>query len=203
MATLSSGTRVLRASARRLHHSTHDRTITSSQHLRNTLSNTPPSPKKIKVPALLSTPTWDPSTLLPSPSTDIPSELTPSKLRHLLRLSALPPPSSPEAEASLLSTLAQQLHFVRQIQKVDTTGVEPLRAIRDETAAAVEEGMVESRKLRRSLEKEEVRGTYAPRRRRRREEVGKRSAGEEGEWDVLGNAERRVGRYFVVEKEKV
>lgn len=199
MATLSSGTRILRASARRLNHCTQNRMITSSQHLRNT----PPRPKKLNVPAFLSTPTWDPSTLLPSPSTDIPSELTATKLRHLLRLSALPPPSSPEEEASLLSTLAQQLHFVRQIQEVDTTGVEPLRAIRDETAAAVEEGMVDSRKLRQALEKEEVRGTYAPRRRRRREEVGKRSAGEEGEWDVLGNAERRVGRYFVVEKEKV
>ncbi|KAF2224786.1 hypothetical protein BDZ85DRAFT_272837 [Elsinoe ampelina] len=147
---------------------------------------------------LLSTPSWSPTSLLPSPSAPHPATLTPTLLHHLLRLSALPPPSSPEEESSLLSTLAQQLHFVRQIQDVDTTGVEPLTGIRDETEVGRREGEFTLEMLREALEGEEVRGRYAPRRRRRRRRQEKEVKGEE--WDVLGNAERKVGRYFVVEK---
>ncbi|KAL2406969.1 hypothetical protein ABEF95_001092 [Exophiala dermatitidis] len=63
-------------------------------------------------------------------------EITPSKLHHLLRLSALPPPRTEAEQTSMLRTLQQQLHFVKEIQKVDTTGVEPLVSLRDETQEA-------------------------------------------------------------------
>ncbi|KIV97999.1 hypothetical protein PV10_01693 [Exophiala mesophila] len=64
-------------------------------------------------------------------------EITPEKLRHLLKLSALPPPKDAAEEQDMLNTLRQQIHFVKEIQKVDTTGVEPLVAIRDETVDGI------------------------------------------------------------------
>ncbi|EXJ78432.1 hypothetical protein A1O1_08832 [Capronia coronata CBS 617.96] len=72
-------------------------------------------------------------------SSDAESEVTPSKLQHLLRLSALPPPKSAQEQTEMLRTLQQQLHFVKEIQKVDTTGVTPLVALRDETQEARQE----------------------------------------------------------------
>src|ERR1700753_1108709 len=88
----------------------------------------------INVEELLSKPTWSVSSLLPpkGQSTDLP-EVSSKQLHHLLRLSALPPPKNKEEEARMLQILASQLHFVKEIQKVDTTGVEPLRSLRDET----------------------------------------------------------------------
>jgi hypothetical protein len=66
------------------------------------------------------------------------------KLRHLLRLAALEPPApgSPD-EVALLRTLDAQLHFVRQVQAVEVpAGVEPLRAVRDESARGEAEAVV-------------------------------------------------------------
>ena len=93
-----------------------------------------PSKRLVNV---LAHPTWSVKSLLPPIAPDPsspPSEITPYTLRHLCALSALPPPSpnSPE-ESSLLSSLRTHLHFVRHIQTIDTHGVEPLRAIRDES----------------------------------------------------------------------
>src|SRR4051812_44154241 len=104
---------------------------------------------------LLTKPTWSVRSLLPSPpsSTHIPT-ITPKQLHHLLRLSALPQPSSPSVEASMIATLESQLHFVRAIQQVDTTGVEPLRSIRDETAAGLREASITVERLKDALEKE-------------------------------------------------
>lgn len=65
-------------------------------------------------------------------------EITPQTLSHLLRLSALPQPTSPAEQASMLSTLHTQLRFVRDVQTVDTRGVAPLHLIHDETTKAVE-----------------------------------------------------------------
>ncbi|KAK8078152.1 hypothetical protein PG996_004322 [Apiospora saccharicola] len=94
--------------------------------------------------SLLSNPTWSVRSLLPQHSTGSSTapadtttkdnEITSKTLHHLLRLSALPPPATPEEEDALLTTLRTQLHFVRSIQGVDTAGVAPLAAIRDETA---------------------------------------------------------------------
>ncbi len=113
-----------------------------------------------EIQALLAQPTWSVASLLPpalreakstsakageAPKTepleseaehDPEDDITTSKLHHLLRLSALPPPKSPREEQAMLRHLRQQVHFVKEIQKVDTRGVEPLVAIRDETAEA-------------------------------------------------------------------
>lgn len=110
--------------------------------------------------ALLATPTWSVRSLLPSATSSTSSvaassndTITPTLLRHLLRLCALPIPAPSSAEeAALLDTLRTQLHFVRAVQAVDVgSDVQPLTAIRDETRAgraeareAVERGVLET-----------------------------------------------------------
>ncbi|KAI5801477.1 hypothetical protein DFH27DRAFT_556922 [Peziza echinospora] len=137
----------------------------------------------------LSKPSWSVKTLLPpsssssTSSAQIPeeNEITPGKLRHLLRLAALPPPSSPEEEAGLLKTLLDQLHFVKDVQSVDTTGIAPLQMIRDEVDAreyTIED--VEPEALGIQVEDDSVQGKE--------------------QWNVLGATKRKVGSYFVVDE---
>jgi Asp-tRNA(Asn)/Glu-tRNA(Gln) amidotransferase C subunit len=149
---------------------------------------------------LLAEPTWSVKSLLPPKerAPDAPN-ITSQQLRHLLRLSALPPPESPEEEQKMLDTLTAQLHFVGKIQEVDTTGVEPLRAIRDETAEAEAEQTITIGKMQRALEKEQVVGRYHKRIERNTTPV---DASDVEDWDVLGSAERKSGKYFVVESER-
>lgn len=157
--------------------------------------------------ALLEKPTWSVRSLLPpskptassspSPEAAGTEEITPQTLAHLLRLSALPPPSDPAEEVSLLATLRNQLHFVRSIQSVDTTGMPPLRAIRDETAAGLREQTIGLDTLKESLGQEDVVGhSQRPRRRREGLQGGRKNEAED--WDVLAGAGETAGRYFVV-----
>lgn len=97
-----------------------------------------------------------------------------------------------------MSTLSAQLHFVREVQSVDTAGVEPLRSIRDETPEAYRESEITLETVRPSLEKEEIRGWN---RRIRRKKDAIVEANQAESWDALGHASRTVGRYFVVEVE--
>ena len=77
---------------------------------------------------------WNLDELLPpsrpksstSPDATDDSSITPETLLHLLRLSGLPPPKSPQEESNLLSALHAQLHFVRHVQSVPTDDVKPL-----------------------------------------------------------------------------
>ncbi|KAH7075595.1 hypothetical protein BKA63DRAFT_301640 [Paraphoma chrysanthemicola] len=149
---------------------------------------------------LLAEPTWSVESLLP-PKTRAPDapQITSQQLQHLLRLSALPPPGSPAQEQKMLDTLAAQLHFVGKIQEVDTTGVEPLRAIRDETAAAEEGQMITVNTLADALNGEKVVGTHYKRIQRDTTPV---DAKDVENWDVLGSAERKAGKYFVVDSER-
>ncbi|RAR08408.1 aspartyl glutamyl-trna(asn gln) c subunit [Stemphylium lycopersici] len=149
---------------------------------------------------LLAEPTWSVESLLP-PKTRAPDapQITSQQLHHLLRLSALPPPETPEQEKSMLDTLAAQLHFVGKIQEVDTTGVKPLRAIRDETAAAEEEQTITLETLKDALDKETVVGRHHKRIQRDTTPV---DAKDVEDWDVLGSAERKSGKYFLVESER-
>ena len=114
---------------------------------------------------LLAEPTWSVESLLPpkTRASDAP-QITSKQLHHLLRLSALPPPETPEQEQKMLDTLAAQLHFVGKIQEVDTTGVKPLRAIRDETMAAEKEQMIAARQRQGGVDERErlVHGDKAP-----------------------------------------
>ena len=154
--------------------------------------------EQLDVEDLLSVPTWSISSLLPSKeqSIEVP-DVSSKQLHHFLRLSALPPPKDEQEETQMLRTLSSQLHFVREIQRVDTTGVEPLRSLRDETAAGEEEAELGMEAMRDALAQEEVRGKHHKRTRRRRDAPRNRQW--EEEWDVLGTAQRKVGRFFVVE----
>ena len=149
---------------------------------------------KIDIDELFSKPSWSVESLLPP---ETPNAITPDvsreQLHHLLRLSALPLPSSPEEESEMLQTLASQLYFVREIQKVDTQGVEPLVSLRDETAEGEKEGELGLEQMKEALAKEEVRGKLHRRVKRKQVDI------KHEEWNVLGNASRSAGRYFVVE----
>ncbi|KAI3341300.1 hypothetical protein F4824DRAFT_309473 [Ustulina deusta] len=130
---------------------------------------TQPSPLNTTPPdlaALLSQPTWSVRSLLPPRTSPEQTSIPRQTLHHLLRLSALPLPRTAAEEAQMLATLGSQLHFVRAIQDVDTAGVAPLRAIRDETAVGLREQTVGLAELRDALEAEDVVG-HARRPRRR------------------------------------
>jgi Asp-tRNA(Asn)/Glu-tRNA(Gln) amidotransferase C subunit len=149
---------------------------------------------------LLAKPTWSVESLLPPKASELDAPGIFSKqLHHLLRLSALPPPESPEEETKMLDTLSAQLHFVGQMQQVDTTDIKPLRAISDETAAAEVEQTITLDTLKEALTQETVIGKHHKRIRRNPDPV---DAKEVEDWDVLGSAERKAGKYFVVESER-
>lgn len=154
---------------------------------------------KVDVAELLSKPSWSVASLLPSKNeTSSAPEISSNQLHHLLRLSALPPPKSPEEEQSMLSTLSSQLHFVKDIQAVDTTGVEPLRSLRDGTAQGEAQAELGVEALKDAFEKESVRGRYHKRIRRNIDVAEKKTR----DWDPLATAQKKVGRFFVVEGEK-
>jgi Asp-tRNA(Asn)/Glu-tRNA(Gln) amidotransferase C subunit len=164
-------------------------------------------PKELKVKELknnseiddlLSTPTWSVTSLLPTShqSSRSPS-VTINQLHHLLRLSALPKPESESEEREMLLTLSSQLHFVEEIQRVDTTKVEPLRAIRDETESAEKESEVTLARLQEAFAQEDLVGKHYKRIRRRQERP---SLPENPEgWRPLDHAQSKVGKYFVVD----
>lgn len=149
---------------------------------------------------LLAKPTWSVESLLP-PKTRAPDapKISKGQLHHLLRLSALPLPETPEQEQKMLDTLAAQLHFVGEIQRVETIGVEPLRAIRDETKGAEEEQTIGLETLKGALAKEKTIGKWH--RRIQRDPITA-DAKDVEDWDVLGSAEKKAGKYFVVESER-
>ncbi|RMZ74373.1 DUF726 domain [Pyrenophora seminiperda CCB06] len=150
---------------------------------------------------LFAEPTWSVKSLLP-PKTrpaDAP-KITSEQLHHLLRLSALPPPETPEQEQKMLDTLADQLHFVGKIQEVDTTGVTPLRSIRPEGKAATVHQMIGLEQVKDALNSEEVIGQHYKRIQR---VITPKDAKDVEDWDVLGSAERKAGKFFVVESERL
>jgi hypothetical protein len=159
---------------------------------------TRPTYSKLNVEDLLSKPTWSLDTLLPSSasSTETPT-ITSKQLHHLLRLSALPPPTDSLAEQKMLDSLHSHLHFVTHIRSVDTTNITPLQSLRDETSTGIKDQEIGLKDLEDAFSKEEVKGRYYKRIRRRQEDT------EEGEsaqnWDVLGSAKKKVGRFFVVD----
>jgi Asp-tRNA(Asn)/Glu-tRNA(Gln) amidotransferase C subunit len=150
----------------------------------------------INVDELLSKPTWSVSSLLPSASDPDSTDISSKQLRHLLKLSALPPPQDDHDEAKMLKTLSSQLHFVKDIQKADTTVVRPLQSLRDETAQGKQDAELGLEALKEALAAEDVRGKFHPRIRRRRDDA---QSTKKDEWNVLGTAGKKTGRYFVVE----
>lgn len=150
------------------------------------------------IESILGAPNWSVRSLLPNPASKPPSSVTPKQLHHLLRISALPQPVDKEEEQSMIDTLESQIHFVKEIQLVDTTGVVPLARIRDESSAAMEEAMIGIEHLREALAKEKVSG----RRRSIQRIPGEKNSTPDGTaWDgnALGSATKTKGKYFVVE----
>ncbi|KAF4762969.1 hypothetical protein HAV15_001332 [Penicillium sp. str.  len=149
---------------------------------------------------ILGAPNWSVRSLLPNPASKPPPSVTPKQLHHLLRISALPQPANQEEEQSMLDTLESQIHFVKEIQLVDTTGVAPLARIRDESPAAIEEETIGIEKLKEALAKEKVSG----RRGKIQRVPGEKNDRPDGTaWDgnALGSATKTKGKYFVVEIE--
>ncbi|KAF3911365.1 hypothetical protein ABW20_dc0101048 [Dactylellina cionopaga] len=141
------------------------------------------------VRGIFAEPTWSITSLLPpshpeststSPPLDPKDMVTPEKLRHLLRLSALPMPKDKAEEQEMINDLHDQLYFVNKVREVDVMGVEPLVAIRDESQ---DKGITLDDVLQAEKELE-----------------GLGPMGAE-EWDPLKEAKKKVGRYFVVEGE--
>lgn len=95
----------------------------------------------------------------------------------------------------MLNDLHSQLHFVRDVQSVDTEGVEPLAALRDETKETRRSNTIGLASMKDVLAQEEVVGRTKRPRRRRDAVVENKTP----EWDPLKLASRTVGRYFVVE----
>lgn len=100
----------------------------------------------------------------------------------------------------MLGTLQAQLHFVRDIQSVDTRGVEPLRSIRDETSAGVAESTVTLDVLRDALSRETVVGYR--RRPRRVKNIKPSRESEEERLVEVATMGRRDNKYFVVASSK-
>lgn len=158
-----------------------------------------------RITSMLENPTWSVRSLLPdahaTPSTQ--EIITKEQLHHLLRLSALPPPKNVKEEAKLLKTLQAQIHFVKEIQKVETSGVEPLRAIRDETTAAVEEETITLDDLKPYLDTEEKVGRNG--RVKRQKESHDHGVENAHTWDPFGmsaNQSKKHGKFFVVKRPK-
>lgn len=97
----------------------------------------------------------------------------------------------------MLETLASQLHFVKEIQNVDTAGVKPLRALRDETDVAEKENEITLDTLKEALAQEDVVGQYYKRIRRRQDKPSPPDNPEA--WNPLDHAQRKVGKFFVVD----
>jgi Asp-tRNA(Asn)/Glu-tRNA(Gln) amidotransferase C subunit len=147
---------------------------------------------------MIGTPNWSVRSLLPNPASKPPPSITPKELHHLLRISALPQPANQEEEQSMIDTLESQIHFVKEIQLVDTTGVEPLARICDESSDAVNEHTIGIEKLKEALAKEHVSG----RRGKIQRIVGVKNDRPDGTaWDgnALASATKTKGKYFVVE----
>ena len=98
----------------------------------------------------------------------------------------------------MLQTLQSQIHFLQEIQRVDTTGVPPLRSIRDESPESLKEYTIGLDDLEDAMAKEQVIG-----RRRRIKRVStektNQTDGLAGNGDVLGSASKTVGNFFVVQ----
>ncbi|KAL2884638.1 Glutamyl-tRNA(Gln) amidotransferase subunit F-like protein [Ceratocystis lukuohia] len=160
------------------------------------LSSPPPpsASRRSEISALLSTPTWSTKSLIRPPASS--GSISPAQLHHLLRLSALPPPSSPDEEAEMLRVLHAQLGFVQDVQSASSaSGLEPLRAIYDETPEAIGEAMIGLDQLQALLTEEKPHG-YLKRPKRQRETAPKIKDVEN--WDKLAMAEKKVDKYFVV-----
>ncbi|KAI5306531.1 TIM23 complex component [Ascosphaera pollenicola] len=151
--------------------------------------------------SLLAKPTWSIKSLLSLANTQGENTVSREKLHHLLRLSALPLPSSAAEEEKLLRDLESQIRFVKEMQSVDTSdaSITPLRAIRDETASAAKENEIGlSGEITQALSRENYVGR-ARRIERSRPERNPLPDGKTWDGNALRYANKTAGRFFVVQ----
>ena len=98
----------------------------------------------------------------------------------------------------MLQTLESQIHFVKEIQRVDTTDIPPLRSIRDETEEAIQENAISLSDLKPALDRE-TRVGRARRIQRQKAERLEKPDGETWDGDALKYANKRIGKFFVVQ----
>ncbi|MCJ1253922.1 hypothetical protein MMC24_001736 [Lignoscripta atroalba] len=152
------------------------------------------------IAAILAKPSWSVQSLLDTSDKSVTdSTITKKQLNHLLRLCALPLPETKEEETKMIQTLESQLHFVRAIQRVDTSGIEPLQSIRDETMEAEQEHEITVGSLQAYFDKEEVVGSSGRIRNKKVHAVDTRVV---EDWNALAQASKKVGRYIVVDTSK-
>lgn len=160
----------------------------------------PPRPSS-EPAAMLSRPTWSVRSLLQQDNApDRESIITGAQLQRLRRLSALPTPKAGEEIGPMIETLASQLLFVRDIQSVNTDGIEPLRSIRDESAEGLKEATIGLDQVKGALLEEEAIGRMM--RPRRPRKASTEDIPEAENWDPLRTPSSTAGRYFVVRNEK-
>lgn len=151
------------------------------------------------IQSMLARPSWSVRSLLPESESIEAGQISKERLQHLLKLSALPLPKSEAEEQRMLNTLESQIHFVKEVQKIDTTGVEPLVAIRDETAEAIGEQTISLETLRPHLDKEKKVGENGTIRRQKPAEMIRDSG-----WNPFemgdGKDTRKRGKFFLVKK---
>jgi hypothetical protein len=103
----------------------------------------------------------------------------------------------------MLKTLHSQLHFVKDIQSVNTDSVEPLQSIRDETEEGIKDITIGVDDLKEAFQAEEIKGRNKRPRRKRDQPVDTKGI---EDWDVLGTASRKVetplGNYFIVNSKR-
>lgn len=160
------------------------------------------SPKVIPsqhIISLLERPSWSVRSMLPDSKSTESRQITKEQLHHLLKLSALPLPTTEQEEQRMLNTLESQIHFVKEVQQVDTNGVEPLVAIRDETAEAIGEQMITLDTLRPYLDKEKKVGQNGTIRRQKPTEMIRDSGWSPFEMGE-GKETRKKGKFFFVKK---
>ncbi|KAL1922574.1 uncharacterized protein VTP21DRAFT_10113 [Calcarisporiella thermophila] len=85
----------------------------------------------------LSSPTWSVRSLLPTADASEGDVVSYEQFQNLHRLANLEIPTSKEEERSLMRDINSLEHFVRHIQELDTTGVEPMRGIWPERISMV------------------------------------------------------------------
>lgn len=160
-------------------------------------------------------PAWTVHSFLPETTSAVATadsiSISPAQLSHFLRLAALPQPATAADQASMLETLTSQLRFVRAMQSVNTAGVTPLQALRDETPDAAAENTVglEDPAVSEFLAREQRVGRMRRIVRAAMPEsgrgggTGQRPDGDVWDGNALGQASKTVEGFFVVQTSPV
>ncbi len=151
---------------------------------------------------MLATPTWSISSCAPS-GTDHKDRVPvdEERLDHLQKLSALSTPDRATEKARMLRHMTSHIHFVREVQQVDTQDASALRSIRVETDSAFSDNQISIDSVKDALLSEETSGRHFMQIRRRIASTSDYKSN--GGPKIMDSAERKSGNYFVVDRERL